>query len=143
MKELNEFPVLLEMPVQWGEMDAAQHVNNLVYLRWFESARVEYVSRLGADVVAGGHEAGFILAKQDCKYLFPLTFPDTVTIGIRVVDVEKDRFRMECKIFSQRRRRLVAIANGVMVAFDYEKQQKMPISNTLLANIRQLENNEL
>ena len=34
------FPVVIELPVQWGEMDAFGHVNNVVYLRWFESGRI-------------------------------------------------------------------------------------------------------
>ena len=35
---LADFPVLIAWPVQWGDMDAFQHVNNTVYFRWFESA---------------------------------------------------------------------------------------------------------
>ena len=40
-------PVALRLLVEWGEMDAYGHVNNTVYLRWFESARMEYFRRIG------------------------------------------------------------------------------------------------
>ena len=32
-------PVVVELPVVWGEMDSMQHVNNTVYIRWMETAR--------------------------------------------------------------------------------------------------------
>ena len=38
--------VVLELPVQCGDMDAAQHVNNTVYLRWIESARIEMFQKM-------------------------------------------------------------------------------------------------
>ena len=37
---LAQFPIILTIPVQWGDQDAFLHVNNTVYLRWFESARI-------------------------------------------------------------------------------------------------------
>lgn len=138
--EQTQFPVLLELPVQWGEMDAAGHVNNLIYLQWFESARAEYFTRLGQDIVfneAGG--PGFILAKQSCKYLFPVTYPDTVTVGVRVTEINEDRFTMHCKIWSGRHQRLVAIANGVIVTFDYHKREKTEVPAHLKKMIHLLE----
>ncbi len=42
-----EFPVVLAIPVAWGDMDAMGHVNNTVYLRYFESARIAYFERVG------------------------------------------------------------------------------------------------
>jgi len=44
---MNHWPISLELPVQWGEMDAFQHVNNVAYLRWFESARIAYFEAAG------------------------------------------------------------------------------------------------
>ena len=36
------YPVVVEIPVEWGDQDAYQHVNNTVSLRWFETARLTY-----------------------------------------------------------------------------------------------------
>ncbi|MCB0148997.1 MAG: acyl-CoA thioesterase, partial [Caldilineaceae bacterium] len=41
------YPVVIEIPVAWGEMDAFQHVNNIVYFRYFESGRIAYFERAG------------------------------------------------------------------------------------------------
>ena len=44
---LEGFPVHVRLPVQWGDQDAFGHVNNTVYLRWFETARIAYSDRAG------------------------------------------------------------------------------------------------
>jgi acyl-CoA thioester hydrolase len=43
---LKTFPVIVEIPVAWGEMDALQHVNNVFYFRYFETARIAYFEKL-------------------------------------------------------------------------------------------------
>src|SRR4029077_12717598 len=43
---LSGFPVVVRQNVIWGEMDAYNHVNNVVYFRYFENARLEYMARL-------------------------------------------------------------------------------------------------
>ena len=45
---LQECPLVIEVPVLWGEMDALQHVNNIVYFRYFENARMAYFEKLRA-----------------------------------------------------------------------------------------------
>jgi acyl-CoA thioester hydrolase len=140
----SDFRVILEFPVQWGEMDAAGHVSNLVYLRWFESGRVEYFFRLGYDVVSPEPEGpGFILGRQDCKYLFPLIFPDTVAVGIKVTEIAEDRFTMHCRIWSQRHNRLACIANAVIVTYNYSTRKKMAVPAEMREKVEALEKGEL
>ncbi|MEM6698138.1 MAG: thioesterase family protein, partial [Bacteroidota bacterium] len=68
---LNDYKITAEYPVHWGDMDAAKHVNNLVYLRWTESGRLLYFQAMNMDT--SFHEVGPILGWQDCKYIFPMT----------------------------------------------------------------------
>ena len=49
---LADFPVTVEIPVAWGDMDAMGHVNNVVYFRYFETARIA-ASRTSASVPSG------------------------------------------------------------------------------------------
>ena len=46
MKELNQHPVIHEQAVAWGDMDAFGHVNNVLYYRYIESARIKYMDIL-------------------------------------------------------------------------------------------------
>ncbi len=128
---LSEFPVHIEIDVQWGDMDAVQHVNNTVYLRWTESARIEYFQRLGYGVSQQEGEAGFILGWQDCKYIFPVTFPDTVIVGVKVTDIGKDRLILQSHLFSKKHQRLVAISKQTIVTYDYSTLQKVDVPDEL------------
>ena len=74
----------LELPVQWGDMDAAQHVNNRVYLRWIESARIAMFLKVNGETIAFKRIVP-ILAWQDCKYIFPVTYPDQVVIALDII----------------------------------------------------------
>ncbi|MCB0589214.1 MAG: acyl-CoA thioesterase [Phaeodactylibacter sp.] len=140
-KELKSFPIKVDIDVQWGEMDAAGHVSNVIYLRWFEHARVAYLDHLNYPIVMEEEEGlpGVILAKQDCKYLFPVSYPDTIVLGIRVSEMQEDRFTMHCKMFSRRHKRPVAIANAVMVTYDYRQRRKAPVPERLSRGIHSLE----
>jgi acyl-CoA thioester hydrolase len=133
------FPSTLEIVVQWGDMDAAGHVNNATYLRWFETARIQYLADIGLDVVNPSEEADFILGWQECKYIFPVTFPDTVHIGIRVTGIREDRLVMQARMFSARHQRLAAIANGDMVTYNYRLLKKVMVPETLINRVSAFE----
>ena len=78
------YPVVVTVPLLWGDQDAFGHVNNIVYLRWCETARVEYLVRIGLWPPLPPAGIGPILASISCDYKRPLTYPDTVDIGARV-----------------------------------------------------------
>ena len=62
------WPVRRELPVQWGDMDAFAHVNNTVYLRWFETVRIAYFEEL--DVPRTPQDRGWLWLLDD-RYAQP------------------------------------------------------------------------
>jgi len=128
---ISEFPLYIEVDVQWGDMDAAQHVNNTVYLRWVESSRIEYFKKLGHGVSPEAGEAGFILGYQDCKYIFPVSFPDIVIVGVKVTEIGEDRFFMESHVFSKKNQRLAAISKQTVVTYNYSTLKKVRVPKEL------------
>jgi len=140
MKQLLEdYPVVIEIPVAWGEMDAFQHVNNVVYFRYLESARIAYFQELGLMEVMERTGIGPILASVQCRFKIPLTYPDTVSVGIRISEMGKDRFTMEYVVVSQRLERIAAVGEGVIVSFDYRKGEKAPLPAEVRERILALE----
>ncbi len=117
---LAEFHVVVPVPVAWGDMDALGHVNNTVYLRWFETARIAYFDR----VSFGGGPVGPILARTSCRFRLPLAYPDTVEVGARVSEVRDDRFCMVYRVVRQSGREVAADGDGWIVAYDYEARTK-------------------
>lgn len=133
------FPVALELPVQWGEMDSYRHVNNAVYFRWFESARMEYFLRIGWDEVERRTGVGPILHSTAARFRAPLEFPDQVRISAGVGEVGEDRFTMHYRVESARLGRLAAEGGGVVVAFDYRAGTKAALPAPVRAAIAALE----
>jgi acyl-CoA thioester hydrolase len=136
---LADFRVVIEVPVAWGEMDSFGHVNNIVYFRWFESARIAYFDQVN---FRGGEEhggVGPILASTHCRFRKPLEYPDTVLVGARVSELAPDRFTMEYRLVSKRLDALAAEGGGVVVAFNYQRSEKAAVPELVREAITRLD----
>ncbi len=136
---LAKFPVVIEIPIAWGEMDAFQHVNNIVYLRYFESGRMAYFERLQLLNFMERTGIGPILASIQCKFKVPLTYPDIVSVGTHVSSVGTDRFTMEYIVVSHKHQKPAAQGEGVIVSFDYRGNKKASLPEELRRRIAQVE----
>jgi len=116
---LSGFPVLTEISVLWGDEDAFSHVNNIAYLRWCETSRVEYLRRIGLFPELPPRGIGPIVASQTCHYRRPLNYPDTVVVGARVTAIGNSSFRMEHCIVSCASGQVAAEIDSAMVTVDY------------------------
>jgi acyl-CoA thioester hydrolase len=135
------FPVELELPVLWGQMDALGHVNNTVYFRYFESARIDYLRRLG---MLAGKEQGTItpiLASTRCDFLRPLTFPDQVVVGARVARIGRTSFTMHYRITSRAQGQVAARGEGVLVLLDPRSGRPVEVDPSIREAIDRLEAN--
>ncbi len=136
---LKEFSVVVEQALRWGDMDAFKHLNNTVYFRFFEEARIEYFykTKFIEEVEKSG--IGPILKSTSCVFRLPLTFPDTISIGAKVSDIKIDRFSMKYAIWSPTHQRIAAEGEGVIVCFDYNLGQKAPRAKSVHEAIARLE----
>ncbi|GAA2089514.1 thioesterase family protein [Streptomyces albiaxialis] len=72
-------------PLRWSDMDAFGHVNNAVYLRYLEEARIDFTSRLARQSAPSAFTGGSVVARHEIDYLRPLTHQhDPVTIEMWV-----------------------------------------------------------
>ncbi len=124
---LEDYPVAVQLPLTWGQMDSFAHVNNTQYFRWFEDVRMAYFQACGIFDHMEAHSVGPILARTQARFMAPLSFPDTVHVGTRVEDIGEDRFTMLYRVVSEARDLVAAEGDGRIVMFDYEANQKAPI----------------
>ncbi len=136
---LAHYPLVMEMVVRWGDMDAFQHVNNTMYFRYFESARIAYFQRLDVSDFTSNQGIGPILAATSCRFRFPVTFPDTLLVGARAIQLGDDRFLMEHRIVSQRHNRLAAEGDALVVMLDYRTGKKVSMPHVVRARILEIE----
>ena len=136
--ELDPYPITVDVPVLWGDMDAFGHVNNTVFFRWFETARIAFLEAIG--FTAGGDAGGIgpILASTSCRFRRPVTYPATVTVGVRAESVEDDRFTHRYLVVHSGTNDVVAEGEGVVVSYDYGAGKKAPIPAEVRTAIERL-----
>jgi acyl-CoA thioester hydrolase len=138
---INKFPLLLEIEIAWGHMDAFQHVNNVMFFRFYESARIAYFEKIGFLKHMEETGIGPILASTSCKYIAPLKYPDTISVGARVTDLRDDRFTMFYRMISHQKDKVVAEGEALVVSYDYNNSEKTSLPQNIVDSIRSLEKN--
>jgi acyl-CoA thioester hydrolase len=141
---LELYPVVIRLPVQWGEQDAFGHVNNIVYFRWFESARIAYLERIGlgekhAGKTAAGTDLGPILAAINCNYRKQIKYPDVVQIGARITRIGRSSITMAHALWSEANSAVAADGESTVVVFDYVANSPQRVPDEYRALIEKIE----
>ncbi len=139
---LGRYPVSITIPVAWGEMDAFQHVNNVVYSRWIESARIAYFEAIGLLARMRREGVGPIVGRLAIDFRKPVTFPDTVRVDATVARIGTRSFTMGYRVWSADQRAEVATGEDVIVLVDYRKQVTTPVDEPLRRAIHAAERGE-
>ena len=119
-------------------MDAMGHVNNAVYFRYFETARIKWFAEVGLGSIEQPDGVGPIVHSASCRFRIPLTHPDTVTVGAQVGEVDDDRFVMRYRAVSHRHGAVAADGESLIVTFDYATGSKARVSDDLAACLMDL-----
>ena len=69
------------IPIRWGDMDAMGHVNNTVYFRFMEQARISWFDALVPDGEAW-KSTGIVIANASCNFKRAMTYPGTVEVKV-------------------------------------------------------------
>ncbi|MBX3125111.1 MAG: acyl-CoA thioesterase [Polyangiaceae bacterium] len=134
---LAEYPVVVEFPLHWGEMDALGHVNNARYFTWLESARIELFARVGLGARSAGGP-GPILASIQCDFRRPIVYPARIRVGTRVARVGTTSLTLEYEVAAGAPEQICAAGSSVVVLIDYRTQHKVAIEGALRANLEAL-----
>ena len=138
---LTGYHAIIELPVQWGDMDLANHVNNVMYARYAESARVAYLDMLEKEGSGNfGSGIGPILAEINIQYKMPLSYPDLMYLGTKVIEMpDAYSYLMETLIVSKKYERVATKAIARIVSYDYGSRQKAPTPEWLRKKVEEVE----
>jgi acyl-CoA thioester hydrolase len=120
---LAEYPVIVALPIQWGDQDAFGHVNNTVPLRWFETSRVKLLEQTGLGHLMAGGKLGPIVASITCHYRRQVVYPDTVHVATKVQEITAARLILAHAVYSEVQRAVTTEGQTVIVFFDYHAQR--------------------
>ena len=116
------------MPTRWMDNDVFGHVNNVVYYSWVDTAVAEFLLQAGmygdrtlnlAAVPAVG-----LVVETQCRYFAPVSYPDEVTIGLRVARLGNSSIRYELGIFRNAEDQASAEAHFIHVYVDRQDQAR-------------------
>jgi acyl-CoA thioester hydrolase len=86
----------MRMPVRWGDMDAMGHVNNTVYFRYIETARIAWLEQIGALPDPTG--TGPVLINAQCSFLKQLKYPAEIEVSSYVGPPGRSSFEVSHEI---------------------------------------------
>lgn len=138
MKLLASCATVIKIPVEWGDMNAGQHISNIVYFRYLEIARTHFFELVDFAQRDSKRDVGIVLADISCKFRSPLTYPDTLSVGTKVINMQKDRFTMKHILISHKHQKLAAEGEATIVTYNYKKQCKTPIPDFLIQRLDKL-----
>lgn len=127
--------------VTWRDLDGLGHVNNAVYLTYFEWARTRYWLDLAGAEEPGPTSIPFIVAHASCDFRLQLNLLDPIEIGARIGEVRNSSFDFEHRIVKATGE-VAATGRVVAVMFDWERNEKIVIDEALRERIRGFQTRE-
>ncbi len=135
------WPVEIEFDVKWGEMDAFNHVNNTVYFKYFEEARIQYFRSSGFRETTKPLGLGPILAQTGCQFILPVQYPDRVKVKAGVSRIGNKSISLDYELHSEKLG-LVAKGDSIIVCYDYETAKTAPLPQSTRESISLFEKRE-
>jgi acyl-CoA thioester hydrolase len=123
----------MAMPIRWGDMDAMGHVNNTVYFRYLETARIEWFRTIACEPDPQGQ--GPVIVNAFCNFYKQLEFPGDVVVKTYVSDPGRTTFESWHTIERVDQPGVISAAGGATVIWVDFPQQK---AVTLPDRIRQI-----
>ena len=125
-------PFSLVQRVRFGDLDAMQHMNNVEFLRFFETARIEYLKTiLPEHRPTRRQEFGFIFAECRIAYRSPAFYDEGIRTEIRPATVGRSSLRLDFEMRAEDDDRLLAEGHGVLVGYDYAAGRSQPLPDAL------------
>lgn len=136
---LESYPLIVEQAVTWGDMDAHGHVNNVVYFRYMENARVEFYRRIGKYEFEARTGITLVVKSTGCRYMASLACPDRISIGARVTEINDEQILMQYIVVNAGTKQVAALGEAAIVAVRIADNRKVPFPEQLKARIRDLQ----
>lgn len=119
------------MPIRWGDMDAYGHVNNTVYFRYMEQARVEWLEEQQLVVRPGGD--GPVIINAACTFLIPMTYPGTVEVRTYIGAIGRSSAQTHVEMRIVGDERVYAEGAAKVVWMDTRTGKSVPLPDSLRA----------
>lgn len=126
------FPILQQ--VAWGDMDAFNHINNVLYFRYFESGRVEFFNKTNLWQLFIDEGIKIVVGKLECNYIREIKHPAEIEISVGILKIGNSSLTVHQKISCNGE--LAAHGEGIIVATNPETGKSTPWTDKLRAEFQ-------
>ena len=120
------------MPIRWGDMDAMGHVNNTVYFRYMEVARLDWLFSINALPNPNGE--GPVIVNAFCNFIKQLAFPGQVRVKHYVANPGRTSFETYLILERSDEPGVVYASGGAQAVWvDFPRGKSMPLPDSLRA----------
>jgi len=140
--EMEDYNTELVLRIDWSEMDLFGHVNNVSFFKYVQASRVNYWELTGVANLHKEKNIGPMLASTNMQFKKPLYYPGKVTIKCKLNFVKTTSFSFHHVLLDDKGE-IAAEADDVMVLYDFNKNEKMPLPGFVLEAFEKREKRKL
>ena len=124
----------MTLPLRWGDMDAMGHINNTLYFRYMEIARLEWIFKIGASTDLQGE--GPVIVNAFCNFLRQLAYPGDARVTLFVAEPGRSSFETYHTIERTDEPGVVYAEGGARVVWtDYRAKKSAPMPDWFRAHL--------
>jgi acyl-CoA thioester hydrolase len=128
---------IARMPIRWGDMDAMGHVNNTIYFRYFEQARVEWLESTG-HVSEPESGEGPVVVSAHCSFLRQLRYPGDIEVRMAVGKLGRSSIETVQQIVRVDAPELICAEGAAKIVWaNYREERSVPLPGPLRSLLEQ------
>ncbi|MEX0968449.1 MAG: acyl-CoA thioesterase [Bacteroidia bacterium] len=134
---MTKHPLQIKLRIDWSELDLFGHVNNVMFYKYIQSARVKFWEQIGLYGMYEKEGIAPLLASASIDFKKPLLYPGNTIIKYAPVFIKNTSFGLEYSIQDDNSE-IAALGKDTMVLYDFNKNRKLTIPDNLRMNIEKL-----
>ena len=148
----SDFKHFFQEKTRWGDADMLGHINNVLYARYYESARLSYLREALAIDFINPDKTGIILADMKIAYLKQLHHPASMSIGARISRIGNSSLQLDAAVFIDadkvdsdevdadgHEQQVISTSRATLVWFDYANNKALKIPESQRQMIAEFE----
>lgn len=130
-----QFPFTIRQQIAWGDMDALNHVNNVIYFRYFETGRVEFFNQTNLWQLFLEENIRIVVVKLECNYVREIVHPAEIEISVGLKKLGNSSLVVHHVVKTNGE--IAAHGEGIIVATDPQTGKSTPWTDNLRAAFAQ------
>ena len=134
MTDISDYKLSLELRIDWGDLDMYEHVNNVSYMRYLQSGRVNFWESSGIHEFYRNSNQGTMLVSTKCDFKKSLNYPGKAFIKTKLDFIGNKSFGLK-HIILNGNKEICAEGTDVVVCFDFDKNETFPVPDWMREKI--------